>query len=421
MWILNQLRSRRGDSKKCMRDGMGMLLDGIRVLDVSRFIAGPYCGWLLASMGAEVIRVESSRGEFDRYYSLPTKTGENVIFLSLVRGKKSITLNFNKGEKARQLFYKLVRKSDVVIENLGPGIPERWGLTYEDLRRIKPDIILVHITAFGSAGPYKDRVGFDALAQAMSGIMSVTGLPGAPIRCTVPFVDFATATHAALGVVSALLYRRKTGRGQKIELSLLRTAVTWAGPAAICEYTATGRERKPRRIGNRGYWVSFVDLCETRDGKKVMISVLGTLLKRLLRVMGREDLINDARFMTDLEAFENRQVLDPIIKEWIASKSIQELEEIASKHRIPLAPVLDYTEVQKHPQVRLEEMFIEARLSGADFKISVPAFPIRFSEKESFKDLSIIPSLGEHNEEIWGKLCGLSAHELDELRREGVI
>ncbi len=395
------------------------ILTGVRVLDVGRFIAIPYCGWLLARLGAEVVRVESSRGEFDRYAGLLTPTGQTVLFLSMISGKKSVTLNFERGDKAKELFAKLVAKSDVVLENVARDAPERWGLTYEDLCKIKPDIILVHSTAYGSEGPYKDRVGFDPIAQAMSGAMSVSGFDEVPTRTMVPYVDYGTALHAVVGVVSALLHRSKTGKGLKIDVSLLRTALTFA-TSLTEEYRATGRIREPRRIGNRGYWVAFSDLCWTKDGKGILISAIGPLVKRLLLAMGREDLVSDPRFATDSKAFENRDILDPIIKEWVASKTRDEVEEVAGELAIPVGPLVDYTEVPDHPQVKAEKMLVEAPLSDGSFKMAVPACPIRFSEGV-FRDNVAIPRLGEHNEEIWGKLCGLSAQELATLKDEGII
>ena len=395
------------------------ILTGVRVLDVGRFVAIPYCGWLLACLGAEVIRVESSRGEFDRYTGLMTPAGENVTSLIMTSGKKSVTLNFARGDRAKELLAKLVAKSDVVLENLGPGTPEKWGLTYEDLCKIKPDIILVHSTTYCSEGPYGDRVGFDTIAQAMSGATSLTGTVDTPMRAIIPYVDYGTALHAVVGVFSALLHRSKTGKGQKIDVSLLRTALTFASIFTE-EYRSTGRKREPRRSGNRGYWCAFSDLCWTKDGKWIHVMALGPLLSRLLRAIGREDLVSDPRFATDLESFENRDILDPIIKEWVASKTRDEIEEIAAEFAIPVGPVLDYTEVPDHPQVKAEKTLVEARLSDDSFKMAVPACPIWFSEGLS-RDNVTIPRLGEHNEEIWGKLCGLSGQELARLKEEGII
>jgi crotonobetainyl-CoA:carnitine CoA-transferase CaiB-like acyl-CoA transferase len=388
-------------------------------MDVGRFIAIPYCGWLLGRLGAEVIRVESSRGEFDRYTGLMTPAGQNVMFLTLISGKKSVTLDLAKGDRARELFAKLVEKSDVVLENLGPGTPKKWGITYEELCRIRPDIILVHSTAYGTEGPYKDRVAFDPIAQAMSGAMILCGPDEIPSRAVVPYVDYGTALHAVVGVVSALLHRYKTGEGQQIDVSLLRTALTFSTMLTE-EYRATGRIREPRRIGNRGYWTTYSDLCWTSDGKGVFVSVPYALTSRLLRAMRREDLVSDPRFATDLEAFENRDVLDTMIKQWVASKTRDEVEEIAAEFAIPIGPLLDYTEVPDHPQVKAENILVQAAISDGSFKMAVPACPIRFSE-EVFNDGSAIPRLGEHNDEIWGKLCGLSNQELARLKEEGII
>jgi crotonobetainyl-CoA:carnitine CoA-transferase CaiB-like acyl-CoA transferase len=187
------------------------VLDGVRVLDVSRFGAGPYCGWLLSRLGAEVIRVEPPRGDFDRFFSIHTKMGYNTMFLTWVSGKKSITLDFDKGEKAQELFAKLVKKSDVVLESLGVEVAEKYGITYDRMRKIKPDIIMGSNTAYGTEGPYKNRVGFDSTGQALTGAMSVTGPENAPTKNSLAHIDFMTGSHQALGVVAALFHRYKTG------------------------------------------------------------------------------------------------------------------------------------------------------------------------------------------------------------------
>ena len=395
------------------------LLEGVRVLDVSRFATGPHSTWLLACLGAEVIRVEDPLGSMDRTVGLTTQTGDNLFFLTNVAGKKCITLDFAKGDRAKQLFARLVEKSDVVVENFGPGVPEALCLTYEELCKIKPDIIVVSIKCFGPTGPYKDRVGFDGTIQPMAGVMSVTGLPELPIRTMFPWTDYTTASHCALGIISALFHRYKTGEGQKIELSMLRSAVTWSS-ALINEYSATKKRREPQRGGNRTSLGIISDLFETKDGKWIYISVPHVLFRRFLRAMGREDLAGDPRFKDDVIAYENRHILDPIVKEWTASKTMEELEELALRFKIPMGPYLDYTEVADHPQVKAEKILIQATLSDGSFTLPVPGCPIRFS-KDIMKDNTTIPMLGEHNQEIWGELCGLNTEDLAELKEEGVI
>ncbi|MBI2863499.1 MAG: CoA transferase [Chloroflexi bacterium] len=395
------------------------VLKGVRVLDLGRVVSGPYAGWLLAKMGAEVIRIDSPRGEFDRSILMVTAKGESTVFLAAAAGKKSITLDLRgqKG-KARELFLKLAEKSDVVLENLGPGIAAALGITFDELRKVRQDIIVAHLTAFGSRGPYRNRTGFDGVAQAMSGIASLTGTE-TPTRTGITFVDSGTGAHAALAIVAALFDRQRTGRGQEIEASLLATAVAWTS-YQIAEHVVAGRERIPRRLGNRAHWAAFSDVCETRDGRLVMLSVVGPLLARVFRAMGRKDLAEDPRFGTDLKAFENRHISDPLIRDWIASKTFDEMEEIAEQLRLPIGPVLDYTEVAHHPQVVAEELFVETISSDRTSTVITPACPVRFSGHPHADQVSI-PKLGEHNDEVWGQLCGLSSAELGQMKREGII
>src|SRR5579864_9810266 len=201
-------------------------LQGIRVIDFGRFIAGPYCGMLLADMGADVIRVDRRQGSEDRYVAPITPSGEGPGFMSLNRNKRSLTLEPAKPEAA-EIIRRLVKGADVVIANLPVGVLKKMGLDYDSLRALKPDIILARISTFGPDGPYANRVGFDMVAQAMSGVMGLTGFPGPPVRALIPFEDYGTALHTAFGVMVALFHKAKTGQGQIVDGALLATGVTF--------------------------------------------------------------------------------------------------------------------------------------------------------------------------------------------------
>src|SRR5689334_22879077 len=204
-------------------------LAGIRVIDFGRFIAGPYCAMLLADFGADVIRVDRRQGSEDRYIAAITESGEGGGFLSLNRNKRNLTLDTAKPESA-EIIRRLVKGADVVVANLPMNVLKSMHLDYESLCTAKPDIILARISTFGPDGPYANRVGFDTVAQAMSGAMALTGFPGAPMKAVVPFEDFGTALHTAFGVMVALYHREKTGRGQIVDGSLLATGVTFMQP-----------------------------------------------------------------------------------------------------------------------------------------------------------------------------------------------
>jgi len=242
---------------------MKKILEDIRVLDFGRFIACPYCGMILADMGAEVIRIDRTGGEEDRNVGLLGPNGENTGYPSYARNKKGITLNLMKNEAAREVLADLVKISDVVIHNFSPYAAELIGLTYEQLTVYKKDIILAAVSCYGSDGPYANRVGFDPIAQAMSGAMSITGYPqGDPLRSQVPWVDYSTALANAVGTLLALRHRDKTGVGQMVDLSLLGTAVSFMGPI-IAEAEVLGRLRP--MVGNRGCYIGPSDLFQCRD------------------------------------------------------------------------------------------------------------------------------------------------------------
>src|SRR5690348_15037317 len=245
-------------------------LDGIRVIDFGRFIAGPYCGMLLADMGADVIRVDRRQGSEDRYTAPVTKDGEGGGFLSLNRNKRSLTLDTSKPAFA-EIIRRLAQSADVVIANLPIRVMQKMGLDYESLRAIKPDIILARISTFGPDGPYASRLGFDTIAQAMSGAMSLTGFADTPVRSVVSFEDYGTALHTAFGIMVALYHRAQTGEGQVVDGSLLATGVTYV-QGLLAERAVLGIER--RQLGNTGYYTAPADAYKTKDGW-IVVSAVG--------------------------------------------------------------------------------------------------------------------------------------------------
>src|ERR1044071_89649 len=265
------------------------LLDGIRVIDFGRFIAAPYCAMLLADFGADVIRVERREGGEDRRLGPVTASGEGGLFLNLNRNKRGITLDLAH-PMAEAIIHRLVAGADLVIVNLPIGVMQKLKLDYERLRQIKPDIILVMASAFGPDGPYRDRIGFDGVAQAMSGAMSLTGFPGPPVRSIVSWVDYGTALHAAFGAMAALYERLKTGRGQLIDVSLLATGVTFMQPL-LMERAVTGIKREQK--GNTSFYTAPSDVYRTRDGWILVPTIGGDMFRRWARLVGRTDLIND--------------------------------------------------------------------------------------------------------------------------------
>src|SRR5262245_3145962 len=292
-------------------------LAGIRVVDFGRFIAGPYCAMLLADMGADVIRVDRRQGSEDRYLAPVVKTGEGTHFLSLNRNKRNLTLDAAK-PPAAEIIRRLAARADVVVANLPVDVLRKMGLDYDSLRVLKPDIILARISTFGPDGPYAGRLGFDTVAQAMSGAMSLTGFPGTPVRDAVPFEDFGTALHTAFGVMVALYHRAQTGQGQLVDGSLLATGVTFMH-SLLAERSVLGVER--RQQGNTGFHAAPADTYKTRDGWIVVSVVGGEMFARWARMVGREDLLADPRFADDLTRADHSAVITEAMSAWLAART----------------------------------------------------------------------------------------------------
>lgn len=396
---------------------MEMALDGVRVLDFSRYGAGPYCGMVLADMGAEVIRVEKPGGEEDRKLG-PFANGVSIPFsIILARNKKGITLN-PRNEKGKEMLRKLAEHSDVVFHNFTVGAEEASLLSYDSLKEVNPAIIVASLTGFGTTGPYAQRTAFDSVAQALSGAMSYTGFPGSPpTRAAVAYVDFGTGTFAALSIVLALYHRQKTGKGQMIDLALIDTAVSWvASIGCAAEYKLLNYVRP--QIGNHSFY-NFSDLFKTKDGW-VMISIIGTpLWKRLTRIIGKEEWVEDPRFRDDMDRFVNRHLFEPIISEWMAERTTQEVMNILEEARVPYGQVNNMAEMVADAQVKARELLVDVEYPGVG-KVPLPGIVPKFSETPG-RIQRRAPMVGEHNAEIYCSVLGLSPEELSQLEAEGVV
>ncbi len=277
---------------------MEEILNGIMVLDFSRYRAGPTCGQILGDMGAEVIRVERPGGEDDRRLGPFAPGGQGFYLMITCRNKKDITLNLQK-EKGKEIVRELVKRSDVVIENFGPDVSKRLGLDYESLKKIKPDIIAVAVSTYGQYGPYASRLGFDGIAQAMSGLMWVTGFPqGLPVKSGVNFMDTVTGVYGALGTLFALYHRQKTGEGQLVDVCLLDSAVSFM-ESIMAEYEVSNEIRP--QVGNSHTYIGPYDAYKAKDGYFFLGVGGDAIWRRFLKMMGREELASDSRFRTDYD------------------------------------------------------------------------------------------------------------------------
>lgn len=390
-------------------------LTGIRVIDFGRFIAGPYCAMLLADMGADVIRIDRRGGSEDRYLAPVAKTGEGTGFLSLNRNKRSLTLELGNTESA-EIVRRLVRTADVVVANLPIEVLRKAGLDYETLKEIKPDIIFARISTFGPEGPYARRVGFYAVAQAMTGAMSLTGFPGTPMRAIVPFEDYGTALHTAFGVMVALYHREKTGMGQVVDGSLLATGITFM-QGILAERQVLGIER--RQMGNNSFYAAPADAYQTKDGW-IMVSVVGAeMFARWARLVGREDFISDPRFSNDQSRADNHQEISAAMNAWLASRSSAQAISELEFARIPAGPVLDAGQVLEDPQVEARGLLQDVEFPSAPSPVPLASPAIGLSSTPP-KIRHRAPMVGEHTDEVLREL-GYSTEEITKLRKANVV
>jgi crotonobetainyl-CoA:carnitine CoA-transferase CaiB-like acyl-CoA transferase len=390
-------------------------LAGMRVIDFGRYIAGPYCATLLADLGAEVIRVERRDGGEDRYLGPVTETGEGGLFLGLNRNKKGITLD-PMHPQSGEIKRRLIANADLVIANLPLDVLEKMALDYDALRAIKPDIILVMVSAFGPDGPYARRVGFDSVAQAMSGAMGLTGYPGAPVRSVVAFEDYGTALHAAFGAMVALYHKQQTGRGQVVDASLLATGVTFM-QALLAERHVTGIRRT--QLGNTGFYSAPNDVYQTRDGWIVVHTIGQPIFKRWARLMGREDLLDDPHCASDIARADHHQLINEIMSGWTAQRTTADAIAQLEQARIPCGPIYDLDEVLADPQVQARELLQHVAYPGAAKPVPIANTPVRLSETPGAVRHRA-PTLGEHTDEVLREL-GFASEEVAAFRAAGVI
>jgi crotonobetainyl-CoA:carnitine CoA-transferase CaiB-like acyl-CoA transferase len=368
-------------------------------------------------MGAEVIRIENVGGAEDRTQGPLAPNGDNLRYLMLGRNKKGITLDLD-GQKGRALFRRLVEKSDVLVENYSPPVKQKLGLTYEALKSIRSDIILVTISAFGTDGPHHHRLGFDHIIQAETGAMSFMGFPDAPpVRAQIPWVDLSTAVHSALGVAFALMHRNKTGEGQWIETALIDTAVSYLSFQGVAaEYQVLGLQRP--QLGNAGYY-SFSDTFAARDGMVMIALISDPLWRRLANLIGRPDLADDPRFAGDTARYQHCHVLNEVLQEWIGQRTVAEVMDAMEGARVPCGRVNDISQMVAHEQVAGRKLYECLEVPGLGH-VAHPRVAIRMSRTPG-KVETPAPRVGEHNKEVYCDLLGLSEQEFASLRAEQVV
>jgi crotonobetainyl-CoA:carnitine CoA-transferase CaiB-like acyl-CoA transferase len=385
------------------------LLNGIRVLDFGRYVAGPYCATLLGYLGADVIRVERAGGGEDRYIAPFEDSGTGGLFMQTGCNKRSLALDFRRPESAEAV-RRLVRTADVVVVNLPPKALARMGLDWDTVRDINPRAILCTQTAFGSEGPLADRGGFDGVAQAMSGAMFMTGTPGQPAKAAAPYVDFSTAVMSAFGVVAALLARRDTGLGQHVEATLLATALAAFG-SHLAEQGALGLDREP--TGNRVQTSGPSDVFATRDGH-VLTHVVGNgLFKRCAELLGRTDWLERPGLMSDQGRGDARDELCTAMAAWCAERDTDDALAALQAAGIPSGPVLNLQQALDLPQVAAMEMVRQVGFPGWEGAAPVVDLPLRFSGGKAGIEREP-PALGADSEAILTEL-GFDADAIAKL------
>jgi formyl-CoA transferase len=392
-------------------------LSDVRVIDLSRVLAGPYCTMMLADLGAEVIKVERpGHGDDTRQFGPPWAGGESAYYLSVNRNKKGITLNL-KSEKGREILRELACQADVLVENWRVGTMEGWGLGYEALRALNPGLIYCAITGYGQNGPYRDRPGYDFIIQAQGGIMSITGpVEGPPMKVGVAIVDIMAGTFAATSILAALHERERSGQGQYIDIALLDSHVAWLANVSS-NYLVSGQ--RPARYGNAHPNIVPYEPFPTSDGWIAVGVGNDRQWQRLCTLADWDDLAADERFMTNPQRVEHRDTLVPILQEKFQARTSGEWHAALLEAGIPCSPINSIDQVFSDPQVLARQMLVDLphptaggiKLAGSPLKLS--RTPARIEEPP--------PLLGQHTEEVLRAYLDFSPADLARLRDEGVI
>ncbi len=391
-----------------------MPLSNIKVLDLTRFLAGPFCTLLLADMGADVIKIETPEHGDDARYQGTIVQGESGYFVGMNRNKKGMTLNL-KAPEGKAIFLQMVGRADVVVENFRPDVMPKFGLDYGNLQKVNPGIIYCGISGFGKDGPHALRPAFDFIAQGASGFMSVTGFPDRePVRAGIPISDSVAGIYAAYGILVALMARQKTGKGQEVQTSLVDAMIS------ILSFQADrffGTGKLPERHGNVHPVSSPYGTFRASDGY-INIAPAGDFMwERLARALGLQELLDDPRLKSNEGRRQHRQALHETISEIISKRTMKEWIEYLNKEGVPCGPINNLAQTFEDPQVRHQEMLLEVEQPSG--RVKTLGFPVKMSQTPA-KLYRSAPQLGQHTGEILADL-GFPEAKIKELREKGVV
>lgn len=395
---------------------MPNVLENIKVLDLSRVLAGPYCSMILGDLGAEIIKVEAPGGSDDtRKWGPPYKGEESAYYLCANRNKRAITLDI-KSEKGQEILLELIAQSDILIQNFKTGTLDKLGLGYEQIKEVNPRLIFCSITGFGQTGPYKDIPGYDYIIQAMSGLMSITGSEDSgPMKVGVPITDIITGLYAAIGILGALHERLQSGKGQSIDISLLDSQLS-ALVNVASNYLVSGVI--PKRFGSQHPNIVPYQTFDTLDGEMVIAIGNDGQFNKLCKLLQLQDMAEDERFSTNSKRVEHKEELLKPLAAKLKQRNSTDWLELFRQQGIPCGPINNMQKVFEDPQIKAREMVIQVKHPKAG-DVSLVGSPLKFS-RTPVEIKRHPPLVGEHNQEILSEL-GYKEEEIQDMRNKRII
>jgi len=390
-------------------------LGGLKVLDFSRVYSGPYCTMMLADLGADVIKVESVGSGDDTRRFFPLKDGVSGYFNYLNRNKRGITLNL-KSESGKKAALELAQWADVIIENFSAGTADKLGIGYDEIIKVNPEIVYASLSGFGQYGPYKDRLAFDAIAQAMGGLTSLSGAPDKPTKTTPALSDAITGIHMAFAIMVACYHKVTTGKGQFIDVAMFDTVYSMLEGSVVLR-TMLGLD--PKRLGNASEIALPYDIFPAKDGDVVVACANDSTFGRFAKIIGREDLLEDERFYTNPVRIKHRKEVDEIVAAWTKERTVAEIDELLNANRIPAAPIKTMSDLIDDPQIAAREMLVELEdpIIG---KVKYPGNPIKLKKTPPKYDRSA-PTLGQHTDEVLKSILNYTPEQIEKLKSNGDI